>query len=293
MENISKTQAPASSTGAPKAAASDAAPGRLPGRKPIAIVDIGSNSVRLVAYEGLARSPTPIFNEKVLCALGRGVATTGRLNEEGVGAALTALRRFRILCETMQVADIRVLATAAARDAANGEAFLEQARAAIGSRIELLSGQREAELSALGVVSSIHDPNGIVGDLGGGSLELVDVKGTRVGRGVSLRIGGLALMDMSGKSPKKAQKIVREALSKAKPLDHLKGRTFYAVGGTWRSLARLHMGQRNYPLPVMHGYVIPARDVEEFAYLVERVNSDTLAAINSISAARRPLLAYV
>ena len=248
--------------------------------------------MRLVAYEGLARSPTPIFNEKVLCALGRGVATTGRLNEDGVGAALTALKRFRILCATMQVGDIRVLATAAARDAANGMAFLDQARAAIGADIELLSGQREAELSAHGVVSSIHNPDGIVGDLGGGSLELVDVKRTRVGRGVSLRIGGLALMDMSGKSPKKAQKIVREALSKAKPLDHLKGRTFYAVGGTWRSLARLHMGQRNYPLPVMHGYVIPARDVEEFAYLVERVNSDTLAAINSISAARRPLLAY-
>ena len=228
----------------------------------------------------------------MLCALGRGVATTGRLNEEGVGAALTALQRFRILCQNMRISDISVLATAAARDASNGAAFLEQARAAIGADIELLSGQREAELSAKGVVSSIHNPDGIVGDLGGGSLELVDVKNTRVGRGVSLKIGGLTLMDMSGKSPKKALKIVREALAKAKPLDHLKGRTFYAVGGTWRSLARLHMGQRNYPLPVMHGYVIPARDVVEFAHLVERVNSDTLASINSISAARRPLLAY-
>ena len=264
----------------------------MPGRKPIAIIDIGSNSVRLVAYEGLTRSPTPVFNEKVLCALGRGVATSGKLNAEGVGHALAALRRFRILCEAMHVSDISVLATAAARDASNGADFLDQARAAIGADIELLSGQREAQLSALGIVSSVHEPDGIVGDLGGGSLELVDVKKTRVGRGVSLKIGGLSLMDMSGKSPKKAVKIVRDELMKAKLLDDLKGRTFYAVGGTWRSLARLHMGQRNYPLPVMHGYVIPARDVEEFARLVERVESDTLASISSISAARRPLLAY-
>ena len=227
-----------------------------------------------------------------MCALGRGVATTGKLNEEGVTAALGALRRFRILCETMQVSDIHVLATAAARDASNGGAFLQEAQSAIGAGIELLSGQREAQLSALGVVSAIHNPDGVVGDLGGGSLELTEVRKTHVGRGVSLKIGSLALMDMSGRSPKKAQKIVREALKDARPLGHLKGRTFYAVGGTWRSLARLHMNQRNYQLPVMHGYVIPARDIEEFAHLVERVNSDTLASINSVSAARRPLLAY-
>ena len=264
----------------------------MPRRQPIAIVDIGSNSVRLVAYEGLTRSPTPIFNEKVLCAIGRGVATTGRLSEEGVDKALAALRRFRVLCETMGAGGISVLATAAARDASNGAGFLQEARAAIGADIELLSGPREAELSALGVVSSIHEPDGVVGDLGGGSLELVDVRNTRLGAGISLQLGALSLMDLSDKSPKKAMKVVREALKRAPPLDHLRGRTFYAVGGTWRSLARLHMSQRDYPLPVMHGYVIPARDVEEFARLVERVNSDTLMAINMVSAQRRPLLAY-
>ena len=164
--------------------------------------------MRLVAYEGLSRTPTPIFNEKVLCALGRGVATTGRLNEEGVGSALVALRRFRVLCETMQIADVRVIATAAARDASNGAGFLQEAHNAIGAQIELLSGPREAQLSALGVVSSVHHPDGVVGDLGGGSLELIEVRKAHVGRGVSLKIGGLSLMDMSGRSPKKAQKIV-------------------------------------------------------------------------------------
>jgi exopolyphosphatase/guanosine-5'-triphosphate,3'-diphosphate pyrophosphatase len=266
--------------------------GRLPGTKPTAIVDIGSNSVRLVAYEGLTRAPTPIFNEKALCGLGKGVATSGALAEEGMARALEALRRFRKLCEFMQIEDIRPVATAASRDASNGPQFLEAAASAIGRSIELISGAREAQLSALGVVSTFHHPDGVVGDLGGGSLELIDVKGPSVGAGVSLKLGSLALMDASGRSPKNALRIAREALAGAMPLEALRGRTFYAVGGTWRSLAKLHMRQRNYPLEVMHGYVIPARDAAEFASLVERVDTDALVAVGAISQARRPSLAY-
>ncbi len=268
------------------------APGRLPALQPIAIVDIGSNSVRLVAYEGLTRALNPIFNDKVLCGLGRGVATTGRLNPEGVERALSALKRFRVLCANMRVREIRVLATAAARDASNGPEFLRAAAEAIGAEIELLSGERESRLAALGVISGFYRPNGVVGDLGGGSLELADVKGARLGKGVSLPLGGLALMDVSNRSPKKAQKIVREALRDVSALEKLKGRTFYCVGGTWRALARLHMVQRNYPLNVMHGYVIPARDAADFASLVERVNADALVAIETVASGRRPLLAY-
>ena len=268
------------------------APGRLEVGAPVAIVDIGSNSVRLVAYEGLTRSPTPIYNDKVLCGLGRGVATTGKLPEDGVERALKALRRFRVLTESMQVGSISVLATAAARDAKNGPEFLRAAEEAIGAKIELLSGRREAELSALGVISGFHKPDGVVGDLGGGSLELNDVRNAKVGSGCSLQIGGLSLMDVSNRSPKKAAKIVRAALADAKPLEGLQGRTFYAIGGTWRALARLHMRQRNYPLNVMHEYVIPARDAADFASLVERVSADALIAIETVSSARRPLLAY-
>jgi exopolyphosphatase / guanosine-5'-triphosphate,3'-diphosphate pyrophosphatase len=265
--------------------------GRLPG-EPIAIVDIGSNSVRLVSYEALVRSPTPTFNEKVLCGLGRGVATTGALPEDGMAKALAALRRFRVLCSSMRISDVRALATAAVRDASNGAEFLARAQDAIGCEIELLSGQREAQLSALGVISSIHEADGVVGDLGGGSLELINVRHGNVGRGVTLPLGGLSLMDASERSPKKAAKIVRDLLAKAKPLDILTGRTFYAVGGTWRALARLHMRQRNYQLHVMHNYVIPSRDALEFARLVERVEADALSSIDAVSSARRPLLAY-
>lgn len=260
--------------------------------RPVAIVDIGSNSVRLVAYQGLSRAPTPIFNEKAMCGLGKGVVTTGRLPEEGVEKALKALKRYRALCETMGVLDIEVIATAAARDAENGPAFLEAARAAIGREIILLSGKREAELSALGVVSAVHEPNGVVGDLGGGSLELIDVKGDQLGKGVTLPLGGLALMDASKKSPREATRIARKAIAGAKPLEHLKGRTFYAVGGTWRSLAKLHMRQRNYPLGVMHNYRIQTNEAADFAALVEHVDSAAIEDIESVSAARRPLLAY-
>ncbi|HEY1940818.1 MAG TPA: exopolyphosphatase [Roseiarcus sp.] len=265
--------------------------GRLPG-EPVAIVDIGSNSVRLVSYESLTRALTPTFNEKVLCGLGRGVATTGFLSDDAVAKALAALQRFKALCRTMKIDDIRAVATAAVRDAANGPQFLELAEKAIGCSITLLAGPREAQLAALGVVSSIYQPDGVVGDLGGGSLELTEVGEGKIGRGVTLPIGGLSLMELSDRSPKKAAKIARDALAKAKPLENLAGRTFYAVGGTWRSLARLHMRQRQYPMHVMHNYVIPTRDALDFVKLVERIEVEALLSIESVSSARRPLLAY-
>jgi len=269
------------------------AQGRLKIGRPVAIVDIGSNSVRLVAYEGMARALTPIYNEKVLCGLGRHVATTGRLDEDAVDRALRALARFRVLCETMQVSDVFVLATAAARDATNGPAFLEAAAKACGRPIRLLSGAEEARFSALGIVAGFYKPDGIAGDMGGGSLELVDVKGSTVGEGITMPLGGLALQDVSGGSLRKAQKIVRAALERAPEyLENLHGRTFYAVGGTWRALARLHQAATDYPLHVMHGYILNPEDGLDFLHLVEEADTKTLKDIESVSEARRPLLAY-
>jgi exopolyphosphatase/guanosine-5'-triphosphate,3'-diphosphate pyrophosphatase len=293
VENLSRKAVLAAS----RSASATDAPGRLNVGAPIAIIDIGSNSVRLVIYEGLTRAPTPLYNEKVMCGLGRGVATTGMLNADSVAKAVSALKRFRALCEASNVADIAVIATAASRDARNGPDFLAQARAAVGVEPVLVSPAREAELAALGVASSFHAADGVVGDLGGGSLELTELRlgrggAAKIGAWTSLQLGGLALMDKSGKSPKKAARIAREALAEAKPLVNLAGRPFYAVGGTWRALAKLHMLQRNYPLHVMHGYVIPGRDAMDFARIVEIVNTDALVAIDSVSSSRRPLLAY-
>jgi exopolyphosphatase/guanosine-5'-triphosphate,3'-diphosphate pyrophosphatase len=268
------------------------AQGRLDYGPPVAVIDIGSNSVRLVAYEGLTRSPTPIFNEKVLAGLGREVQSTGLLAADAVDKALPALRRFRALCDRLEVAKVWAIATAACRDAKNGKAFVTEAERICGTKIDILSGKREAELSALGVVSGFYNPDGIVGDLGGGSLELTEVHGQRIKSGLTLPLGGLALQDISAKSVKKAEKIVKNALADAELLAAGKGRTFYAIGGTWRALARLHMWQVGYPLHVMHGYVLPAKEALEFSNLVHRVNPEMLSQIEVVTDARRPLLAY-
>lgn len=269
-----------------------AAQGRLDHGPPVGVIDIGSNSVRLVVYEGLTRSPTPIFNEKVLAGLGREVQSTGLLAADAVDKALAALRRFRMLCDRIEVSKVWVIATAACREAGNGQAFVAEAQRICGARIEVLAGKHEAELSALGVLSGFHRPDGIVGDLGGGSLELTDIRGARIQPGVTLPLGGLTLQDVSGKSLKKAEKLVKKALAGEPLLGGGKGRAFYAIGGTWRALARLHMWQKGYPLHVMHGYMIPAKEAYEFAELVRRADTETLSQIEVVANARRPLLAY-
>ncbi|HYI27186.1 MAG TPA: exopolyphosphatase [Bradyrhizobium sp.] len=259
----------------------------------VAVIDIGSNSVRLVVYEKMARSLITIFNEKALCGLGREVQTTGLLAPDAVAKALTALRRFRALCRVMKVGRVHAIATAACRDASNGPDFIAKAERICGCPIEILSGPREAHLSALGVISGIHNPDGIVGDLGGGSLELIDVHGNRVRRGVTLPLGSLALQDVSQKSLKRAERIVKMDLDGVAQLKAGSGRTFYAVGGTWRALARIHIIQSGYPLRVMHGYSIPAADALDFAQRLRRLAAaDMLADIEAISDARRPLLTY-
>jgi exopolyphosphatase/guanosine-5'-triphosphate,3'-diphosphate pyrophosphatase len=259
----------------------------------VAVIDIGSNSVRLVVYESMSRSLVSVFNEKTLCGLGREVQSTGLLAPDAVAKALTSLKRFRALCKVQKVGRVHAIATAACRDATNGADFIAKAERICGVRIEILSGPREAKLSALGVISGIHKPDGIVGDLGGGSLELIDVRGNSVRSGITLPLGSLALQDLSHKSLKRAERIVRNELSDISQLKAGRGRTFYAVGGTWRALARIHIIQSGYPLGVMHGYSIPASDALDFARRLRRlVTANMLANIEAVADARRPLLTY-
>jgi exopolyphosphatase / guanosine-5'-triphosphate,3'-diphosphate pyrophosphatase len=259
----------------------------------VAVIDIGSNSVRLVVYEAMARSLVTIFNEKALCGLGREVQSTGLLAPDAVAKALTSLRRFRALCKIQKVGRVHAIATAACRDASNGPDFIARAERICGAKIQILSGSREAKLSALGVISGVHNPDGIVGDLGGGSLELIDVHGNRLRSGVTLPLGSLALQDLAHKSLKRAERIVKSELSDVAQLKAGRGRTFYAVGGTWRALARIHIVQSGYPLRVMHGYSIPAADALDFAQRLRRLAAaNMLANIEIIADARRPLLTY-
>lgn len=268
------------------------APGRIKGFGPVSVIDIGSNSVRLVIYERLSRAPTMLFNEKTLAGLGRGLASTGRLKDESVAQALASIRRFRMLAEQSGSVATYILATAASRDAANGPEFLANVEKICGTKVNLLSGPEEARLSALGVMSGIDKAHGIVGDLGGGSLELIRIENGAVGVGKSYPLGGLRLEEAAEGSIRKAEKIVAEALEPASLQMPCDGLPFYAVGGTWRSLAHLHMFEKGYPLNVMHNYAIPADEALEFARMVARSDIQSIDRITAVSKARQTLLPF-
>jgi exopolyphosphatase/guanosine-5'-triphosphate,3'-diphosphate pyrophosphatase len=266
--------------------------GRLQDRRPLSVIDIGSNSIRLVIYEGIARSPTILFNEKMLAGLGRGIVSTGKLDPEAVKRAVEEFRRFRALSEQAGSEQLYVIATAAAREAENGPDFIHRAEQILGTEIRVLSGREEARYSALGVISGFHPANGIAGDLGGGSLELVDVDGMAIGEGITLPLGGLRLADLSKGSLVAAQKYVREQIGRAKVLSAGQGRVFYAVGGTWRNLGRLHMSATNYPLIVMHHYEMGTETSLNFLRQVGRGEIEKIAGIEHVSRSRRALLPY-
>lgn len=266
--------------------------GRLQDRRPLSIIDIGSNSIRLVVYEGLARSPSLLFNEKMLAGLGRGIVSTGKLDPEAVTRSMEEFRRFRALSEQAGAEHMYVLATAAAREAVNGPDFIHRAEEVLRTEIRVLSGRQEAYYSALGVISGFHPANGIAGDLGGGSLELIDINSESIGDGITLPLGGLRLQDMAKNSLVQAQKIARQELARAKLLKGGQGRAFYAVGGTWRNLARLHMEMNNYPLGVMHHYEISAESAQAFLRQVAKGEVEKVKGIEGVSKNRRSLLPY-
>jgi exopolyphosphatase / guanosine-5'-triphosphate,3'-diphosphate pyrophosphatase len=266
--------------------------GRLQDRRPLSIIDIGSNSIRLVIYEGVARSPTVLFNEKMLAGLGRGIVTTGKLDPDAVQRALAEFRRFRALSDQAGAEELHVLATAAAREAENGLDFIHRAEEILETKIRVLSGREEAHYSALGVISGFHPANGIAGDLGGGSLELVDVKGEEIGEGITLPLGGLRLQDMAKGSPVEAARIARKELTRARLLTGGEARVFYCVGGTWRNLARLHMNAIGYPLSVMHHYEFGVESSAEFLRQVAKGDVDKIKGIDRVSKNRRALLPY-
>jgi exopolyphosphatase / guanosine-5'-triphosphate,3'-diphosphate pyrophosphatase len=260
--------------------------GRLSHLEPIGVIDIGSNSVRLVVYEGLTRSPTPLFNEKILCGLGKSIASRGRLGTEAKERALQALSRFKTIAGILNVRDVRVLATAAVREATDGPEFIALAEQACGVKLTVLTGQQEAEYAAAGILMGFADPDGLAGDLGGGSLELIDIKKRTLAGAMTLPLGGLRLMDVSGGERDKAERIVEDTLKRAELLARGRGRPFYAVGGTWRAIARLHMAETNYPLRVTHGYRIKTSDAVDLCGKLAK--GKKLATIKSVEDASGP-----
>ncbi|MFO1057631.1 MAG: Ppx/GppA family phosphatase [Dongiaceae bacterium] len=261
-----------------------------PGR--VAVVDIGSNSIRLVVFERPGRAPLPLFNEKVLCGLGRGLDGTGRLNEAGVESALGNLVRFVQLARAMGVARLDLLATAAVRDAANGPAFVAEVERRCAVAVRVLSGEDEARLSALGVVSGIPAADGLMGDLGGGSLELVALDRGRLGRRATLPLGPLRLADSTEGDRDAARATIDRHLATVDWLPDLRGRNFYPVGGAWRTLARIQMEQAGYPLHVIHQYRIGRRAAEDLARVIGRLGKRSLTGIGGLTRRRMETLPF-
>jgi len=265
------------------------------GNGPVAVIDIGSNSLRLVVYDRIDPAPIPLFNEKVLCGLGRGLGTTGRLNPEGVVLALATLQRFVALAHSIGARRLDVIATAAVRDAADGPDFAARVEKSCGIRIAVLDGESEGRLSALGVLAGIPDADGLMGDMGGGSVELVPIAAGRPGASVSLPIGPLRVAEWSG-NERRLREIVDQHIASVAGLDWARGRSFYLVGGAWRALARIHMEHTGYPLHVIQQYTVNRLDAEGFLQLVGSQSRKSLEKVGGISKKRLenvPLSAYI
>jgi exopolyphosphatase/guanosine-5'-triphosphate,3'-diphosphate pyrophosphatase len=256
----------------------------------VAVVDIGSNSIRLVVFDGVKRAPATVFNEKVLCGLGRGLQASGRLSPEGVALAVPNLVRFTSLARAMGVGRIDLIATAAVREASDGEQFRETVERLCGHHMRVLSGEEEAELSALGVIAGNPRADGVMGDLGGGSLELVEVNGGKLGRSTTLPLGPLRLMEVCADDRQKARRMIDKVLDKVTWLTEGKGRNFYPVGGTWRNLARLHIEQHRYPLHAIHGHTIPLDEAVTLTRSISRLGKSSLSDYQNVSRRRRETL---
>ncbi|MBW3560315.1 MAG: Ppx/GppA family phosphatase, partial [Proteobacteria bacterium] len=239
-----------------------------PQPRDVAVVDVGSNSVRLVLYRVEGRAIWTVHNEKVLAGLGRGLDASRRLNPEGAAAALAALRRFRAVLDGARPAEIHTAATAAVREAEDGPDFVARVREQAGLELHVLSGEEEARWAALGVIAGAPGANGVVGDLGGSSLELMRIGGGEVGQGVTLPLGPFAMGAAKDYDVGRARK---EALKRLETVaDSYGTEVFHAVGGAWRNLALLHMRMAGYPLHVVHQYRLDAREALELARLIAR-----------------------
>lgn len=254
-----------------------------------AIIDIGSNTVRLVVYGGTMRAPTVLLNEKVTAKLGREIAATGRLADEAMALALKGLRRFALLIEDLGIKDVETVATAAVRDAANGPQFVAELRS-LGLSPQVLTGEEEALLSAHGVIGAFPDARGIVADLGGGSLELVRVADGRTDSASTLPLGTLRLPDhrkgnrtQMGKS---LDKVIRKTGWDLAANPPQQNGALYLVGGTWRAMAVYAMAARGYPLSDPHGFAMDIAAAQELAAALSASESDALKARERISAMR-------
>lgn len=251
----------------------------------IGVIDIGSNTIRLVVYEVPTRLPFPLFNEKAQCELGRNIADTGRLHPEGVLAAFRALGRFIPLAHAMGVDRLELVATAAVREATDGASFVAEVERQFAHRVDVIDGAKEAQLAALGVLSGAPRADGILGDLGGGSLDLVALEKGSFGRSATLPLGHLRLSQVAGNRSKAAE-VVATHLATIAWLEEMRGRHLYAVGGVWRSIARVFLHQLDWPLHVIDNFEVKGAEAARLLEVVARMGPSSIRRMPFVSRRR-------
>ncbi len=258
-----------------------------------AVVDLGSNSVRLVIYEGEARNPVQIFNEKAVIRLAKGMTKTGRLDEAALHQTETVLRRYAAIARAMDASPFDVLATSAVRDAENGTEFVKLMTKRLPEmRINILSGEQEATLSAEGVLCGIPAADGVLADLGGGSLELVRLDAGRVGQAATLPVGVIRLADRSGGDLLKARAIMTTELERTPFIGEAAGRDLYLSGGAFRALARIHIAQTGYPLNMVHHYTIGREEARDLAGVISEAGRKLIERMPGVPRRRIEDLPY-
>lgn len=258
----------------------------------VAVVDIGSNTLRLVVYDVPTRLPVPMFNEKAQCALARGLAKSGKLNPEGKADALRSISRFVQLSRAMEVERLELVATAAVRDALDGPAFVAEIERRFKVKVSVPSGAEEARLAALGMLSGVPDADGLLGDLGGGSLDLVVLDKGRMTKTATFKLGHLVLPEMASNDIAAADKLVARELRKVPWIGAMKGRSLYAVGGSWRTVARLFIEQTRYPLHVIDGFSIAPLEALRQADHIASMSRRSLAWLPTVSPRRAETLPF-
>ena len=256
----------------------------------VGVIDVGSNSVRLVVFDGAARSPAYFYNEKIMCALGAGLSKTGHLNPEGRARAISAIRRFAALAEGMGIPPLTAVATAAVREASDGADFREEVLRETGIKLWVIDGKEEARLSAQGVLLGWPGSYGLVCDIGGSSMELADLAEGRVGRRVTSALGPLKLREIKG-GKKAVKAYVRETMEKLHAeMGHATGMRLFLVGGSWRAIARVDMERRTYPLTVLHEYRMTSRQISKTAEYIRKSDLNELRSRCNISDSRMTLV---
>ncbi|MFY0681273.1 MAG: Ppx/GppA family phosphatase [Thalassovita sp.] len=255
----------------------------------VGVIDVGSNSVRLVIFDGAARSPAYFFNEKIMCALGEGLADTGRLSPTGRQRALDAMRRFKLISDGLETVSLTAVATAAVREAEDGPEFVAEVERETGIKIFVIDGSEEARLSAQGVLLGWPGSYGLVCDIGGSSMELAEISAGEVGKRETSALGPLKLRDVPGGRKERKAYITDAVNTLAKAMGPQRNRLFL-VGGSWRAIARIDMERRDYPLHVLHEYRMSQKSVNATLAYIEESDLEQLRKRCGVSSQRMSLV---